>query len=157
MRAAAYISNPLPFALIEYLLMLKLPAQHDKSLISPLTSAQTYSSEMMNFQHRVSVRAGLPDRGTYLPAAIHPQICGKHPKTDLNSAQQECNMAVFGCLEGLLAKTGVHTWCYKGTFILTRESCMVIMIPPHHTCLYSDMHAVRCGIEGRHTQCQQRW
>lgn len=45
-------------------------------------------------------KSGLSRDGTFLPKSVHPKYCGSSPKTDLNSAYDECKMCTTGAAEG---------------------------------------------------------
>lgn len=63
---------------------------------------------LIEFQAKVFTKAGLGAKNTYLPKSIHPKYCEANPRTDLDSAYDECHMAVCGAVEALLDKTGLR-------------------------------------------------
>lgn len=67
-----------------------------------------YSEEDIDFQERVYAKSGLSSTSTYLPPSLNPAFVGNDVHTDLNSAAEECRMAVCTAIEGLLKKTGVR-------------------------------------------------
>jgi hypothetical protein len=52
--------------------------------------------EDADFIERVFKKSGIGYNNTFLPPAIHPKFCGGNAKTDLKSAQEECELVVFG-------------------------------------------------------------
>lgn len=65
------------------------------------------AKDILTFQHKVFKKAGLSRFGTYLPKSIHPKYAPV-PSTDLDSAMEECKLAVCGAMQGLLDKMKLH-------------------------------------------------
>lgn len=55
-------------------------------------------------QRRVFERSGMSRKLTNWPRSLHPLHCGDAPKTDLDSAAEECMMATGGAVSDLLSK-----------------------------------------------------
>jgi hypothetical protein len=64
-----------------------------------------YSEEAKDFLVKVLERSGLSAKGTYLPAAIHPQL-SPEPKYDMDTAMLEAKMVMTGAVQDLMDKTG---------------------------------------------------
>ena len=74
-------------------------------LIISFLILQMYSTEAKDFMVKVLERSGLSSEGTYLPAAIHPQLTPE-PKYDMDTAMLEAKMVMTGAVQDLMTKTG---------------------------------------------------
>lgn len=55
-------------------------------------------------QLRVFAKSGVSRDRTFSPRSVHPLLCGGNISTDLESAGEECLMAVSGAVSEVLRK-----------------------------------------------------
>ncbi|KAG2486931.1 hypothetical protein HYH03_014430 [Edaphochlamys debaryana] len=104
------------------------------------------AQDIIDFQARVFHKAGLADNATYLPKSIHPKYCGNNPKTDLNSAADECRQAICGAVEGLFKKTGLQP---KDIDILV-TTCSIYCPTPSIASMVTNAFGMRKDVQAYH-------
>lgn len=73
-----------------------------------MLAPQLYGEEDLAFATKVFNKSGLGRHATYLPPSIHPVHCEGEPRTDLDSAEDEARLVLFGALSALMSKTGLR-------------------------------------------------
>lgn len=66
-------------------------------------------------QLRVFAKSGVSRDRTFSPRSVHPLLCGGHISTDLESAGEECLMAVSGAVSEVLRKVSLRDVCKMST------------------------------------------